>query len=106
MQGNVVSEADIVSSNSVWTRDSEMRVRVRKLGTRTDRIVIDITELTYKKTSRSRAVWAAANAARLQQYSTDPILLSDNEIEKKIKDGDGKIHVVRIRHSVFMFGEI
>lgn len=106
MTALIVKESDVVSDTNVWTKDSQLMVRVRKHGKRDDLLIVDITEMTYKKTSRSRAVWAACNAVRNLQFSTDPVVLLDQEIEKKVKDGNEQIHVVRIRQSSYAFVRI
>lgn len=99
---------NIIDMRSQWVGDhSLIRTVTRHVGKR-NRIIVDVTEISSRSTSRLRAKKAATDAARLAGCPTvDCVNLSDNEIVRDSRN----IHTdkpcrTKIRTMTFAFDGI
>lgn len=96
-------ESRLIGLHSEWIEKSQMRIQTRKLED-TNKIVVEVWELTYGKTSKARSLSCARKAARNHPIvSVDCVQLTDVEIDKKVSDLTGQQHRLRIRQSAYVF---
>lgn len=101
-------DCNILSLHSEWVDDSEMRIRVRHFGKK-NRIMVDVTELSPKHTSKQRALKVARDAARkVGVPSVDCIPVSDFEFVRKSCKLDENFTPTRttVRQMTFAFDGI
>lgn len=71
----------VLALNSEWMGDSLIRTVTRQFGNSSSKILVDVTEISAKSTSKQRALKAAIAAARrVGCSSVDCVKISDNEI--------------------------
>lgn len=100
-------DCNILDMNSQWVGDSLIRTVVRHFGKK-NRIMVDVTEIAPKYTSKSRALKAARDAARRSGcLSVDCISVSDMEIIRQSQrlDSDEPVRT-KVRYSSFAFDGI
>jgi hypothetical protein len=105
VENNAVPEDDnLLGLHSEWVGDSQMRLRVRKLG-KTDKVIVDVTELSHKRICRpGTALRVARNFVRqFGVVSVDATMLRDTRHDKQATTLDGKKVLVKIRQSSFVF---
>lgn len=95
--------APISDMRSEWVGDSLIRATVREYqGT----FVIQVMELTEKRTSKKRAADFARTVARGQREmpSVDFIIGTDVEVDRKAERLDGTKVLTHIRTTSYIFG--
>ena len=97
-------DSNILELHSEWIGGSEMRIRVRHFGNK-NRIMIDVTELSPKQTSRQRATKVARDAARrVGAASTDYIIVAEYETFRLSQRLDSEqVFKTRVRNTTFAF---
>lgn len=97
-------DVNILDMHSQWVGDSLIRTVARHFGKK-NRIMVDVTEIAPKHTSKERAAKAAKEAARRAGcLSVDCITVSDMEIIRKSQrlESDETVRT-KIRTSTFAF---
>lgn len=94
--------APIIDLRSEWIGDSLMRATVRQYE---NRFVVEVMELTEKRTSKKRAADFALQVAQSQEgtLSAKHFLLNDAEIDRKGERLDGSKVLTRVRNTNFLF---
>lgn len=98
----------VISLYSEWIGGSEMRVKVRYFSKKNS-ILVDVTELSTKFTSKKRALKAATNAARkVGVPNIDCIHVSDFEFVRNSCKLDDNFTPTRtlVRQTTFAFDGI
>jgi hypothetical protein len=96
-------DQNLLRLHSEFVGDSQLRVRVRNYGRGSKKILVDVMELTYHRTSMARARKIACAQASMFDISSFGSLIRDNEIDKKVTMWDGTKTVVRVRQTCFAF---
>ena len=100
-------DCNIIDLSSQWVGENLIRTRVRHFGKK-NKIMVDVTEIAPRHTSRERALKAAREAARRAGcVSVDCIHVAENEIIRssfKI-DTDEPVRT-KIRTTTFAFDGI
>lgn len=99
-------DANILDLRSEWIGSSELRIRTRHFGKK-NRIMIDVTELSPKYTSRQRATKVARDAARRVGASADYIIVAEYETFRLSQRLDSEqVFRTRVRNTTFAFDGI
>jgi hypothetical protein len=102
---NHLKVAPIVDLRSRHVGNSLLRATVREYN---DTIVVQLMEITDKRTSKERSRKFAMEVARMQRgtISADYVLLSDVEVDRKGERLDGSKVLTHVRTMTFAFTTI
>lgn len=107
MSNYLHKDCNVLSMQSQWVGDSLIRTVVRHFGKR-NKVMVDVTEIAPRYTSKQRALRMARDAARkVGCVSVDCLHVSDTEIVRSSRD----IHTdeptnTKIRTMTFAFDGI
>lgn len=95
---------DLLALHTEWVGDAQFRVRVRSIK-RTDKIIVDVTELSGQRLNRKGVALKIARqqARKHGAASMDATVLCEYRADKRTMDLDGKVGIVKIRQSSYVF---